>query len=71
MDKMYDESIAEDLGNLIRTKTSLLTAKYPAVAGNESRCSLWSIGVKNNDVSRTLFDKAKRYYGRLWDYTRD
>jgi hypothetical protein len=64
MDK-YEED------RLIEKTTRNLEDKYPIEANYCSRCSLWQCGFKDGLVSNELYNAARKYYDRLWNYTGD
>ena len=56
---------------LIRAKTKELGELYPIESAYGSRASLWGCGLRANKVSEELYDKARVYYGNLWNYVGD
>ena len=56
---------------LINEKKKELEGKYPIEAMYNSRCSLWSAGLRDGIVDNELYDKARTYYGNLWTYVGD
>ena len=55
----------------IEDARQVLEDMYPVEANYGSRCSLWSEGLRDDIISKTLYDKAKEYYGKLWNYVGD
>jgi len=56
---------------LINDTTKDLSSSYPIDAAYSSKASLWRDGLADGSVTRELYDAAKDYYGRLWNYTGD
>lgn len=57
-------------GRLITITTSELSDKYPTEAYG-SRASLWGCALRDDLVTREVYDKASNFYGRLWNYVGD
>lgn len=55
----------------IMAKTKELSEEYPMIAAYDSRQSLWARGLNAGVLSQELYDMAKEYYGKLWNYSGD
>jgi hypothetical protein len=49
---------------------ALLTKLYP-IDSYGSRCSLFTVGLINGDITQDEYDMARQQYGRLWNYAGD
>jgi hypothetical protein len=55
----------------IKAFETMLAEKYPIEAAYNSKESLWGCGFREGLISLELYELAKGYYGRLWDYVGD
>lgn len=46
----------------------ILEAVYLTEENYGSGCSLWSEGLKDGVVTQELYNQAREYYGKLWNY---
>ena len=60
----------EDI-KIIDEKRKELEKKYPIEFAYSSRASLWGNGLRDGIVDKELYNKARKYYERLWYYTGD
>lgn len=56
--------------NEIIELTRKLTRKYPD-GGYVSCATIYSHAVNDGTISKETWDEARKYYGRLWNYTGD
>jgi len=57
--------------NPVTEKTRELGVIHPIEAMYGSRSSLWNCALDDGSVSQELYDEAKKYYGKMWDYVGD
>jgi hypothetical protein len=55
----------------IKEKMAEIAEVYPLEANYCSQATLWRCGLDAGMCSRELYDAARSYYGRLWNYVGD
>lgn len=63
--------VSREDNKLIEQKRKELEERFPIEAAYNSRCTLWTEGLRAGIVDKELYDKARKRYGSLWTYVGD
>lgn len=63
--------LSQEVMELVKNARKRLASSYPTEDMYGSRCSLFGMGLHDGAITQDVYNHARQYYGRLWDYVGD